>query len=81
MQHFLGLNVGVRTFLPFADAAIFVSARPSNFREGRGVAAQFPKSGHGVSAANPAFEVSNIAIVDGVTLKPEENDHETLRWN
>jgi|GEM_PF-5075548 len=39
------------------------------------------ESGHGVSAANPAFEVSNIAIVDGVTLKPGENDHETLRWN
>ena len=39
------------------------------------------KSEHGVSAANPACEVSNIAIVDGETLKPEENDHETLRWN
>ena len=39
------------------------------------------ESGHGVSAANPACEVSNIAIVDGETLKREENDHETLRWN
>jgi hypothetical protein len=38
-------------------------------------------SKHGVSAANPGCEVSNIAIVDGETLKPEENDHETLRWN
>ena len=41
----------------------------------------FRNSEHAVSAANPACEVSNIAIVDGETLKPEENDHETLRWN
>jgi hypothetical protein len=38
-------------------------------------------SGHGVSAANPACEVSNIAIVDGEPPKREENDNETLRWN
>lgn len=44
-------------------------------------AAQLLRSRHGVSAANPACEVSNIAIVDGETLKREENDHETLRWN
>lgn len=40
-----------------------------------------PESRHGVSAANPACEVSNIAIVDGEPPKREENDHETLRWN
>ena len=28
-----------------------------------------------------SVEVLNIASVDGETLKPKENHHETLRWN
>jgi len=42
---------------------------------------QVGKSGHGVSAASPACEVLNIAIVDGEPPMPEEKDHETRRWN
>ena len=48
-------------------------------KPGKSATATFISTGRGVSAANPACEVSNIAIVDGETLKPEENDHEALR--
>ena len=71
----------LRTKPPDAYAANFAAARPPNRGTSRGTAALIPKTGHGSSAANPACEVSNIAIVDGENLKPEENDHETLRGN